>query len=53
MSDFGNTDNIVMLTQMKETIESLKKQLAGKDAQILERDKRVSDSLLRLPAVHI
>lgn len=39
--DLSNTDNMIAITQLKEEVESLKKQLSIKDSQILERDKKV------------
>ena len=40
-SPFSDSDNMVAMTQLKEEVESLKKLVASKDLQILERDKKV------------
>ena len=40
--DFGGTDNMIVITQLKEEVQALKKQLTAKEQQILERDKKVS-----------
>ena len=40
-NDFGNTENMVAITQLREEVESLKRALNTKDQQILERDKKV------------
>ena len=41
MKDINSSDNMILITQLREQIESLKKQLQGKDAQLLEKDKKV------------
>ena len=41
MLDTNSSDNVILITQLREQIESLKKQLQGKDAQLLEKDKKV------------
>ena len=40
--DTNSSDNVILITQLREQIESLKKQLQGKDAQLLEKDKKVA-----------
>lgn len=40
-SPFSDSDNMVAMTHLKEEVESLKKLVASKDQQILERDKKV------------
>ncbi len=39
--DISSTENMVAMTQLKEEVESLKKQLLQKQQEILERDKKV------------
>ena len=43
MSEFGggSSDNLVFITQQREQLETLKRQLNERDRQILERDKKV------------
>ena len=43
MSEFGggNSDSLVVITQQREQLETLKRQLNERDRQILERDKKV------------
>ena len=36
-----NDGNIVMVTKLREEINSLKKQLTRKDAELIEKDKQV------------
>ncbi len=38
----ASTENLVLITQLKDEVESLKKQLALKEQQLLEKDKNVS-----------
>ena len=40
--DLSSTDNMIAITQLREEVESLKKQLSQKDVQIIDRDKKVS-----------
>ena len=40
-TDFVSTDNLVVVTQLKEEVTALKKQLQAKELQILERDRKV------------
>lgn len=42
-NDFGSTENMVMITQLREEVESLKRALSAKDQQILERDRKVTE----------
>ena len=44
LNDFSGTDNLVAITQLREEVESLKKQLQSKDQQILDREKKVRAS---------
>ena len=37
----ASTENLVLITQLKDEVESLKKQLALKEQQLLEKDKNV------------
>ena len=39
--DPGNTDHMVAMTQLREQLASLKKQVAEKEKIILDRDKKV------------
>ena len=39
----ASTENLVLITQLKDEVESLKKQLALKEQQLLEKDKNVSN----------
>ncbi|XP_033635097.1 protein FAM76A-like isoform X1 [Asterias rubens] len=41
--DPGNTDHMVAMTQLRETIASLKKLLTEKEKVILERDKKITE----------
>ncbi|XP_006811499.1 protein FAM76B-like [Saccoglossus kowalevskii] len=41
--DAGNTDHMVAMTQLREQVASLKKQLNEKDKVILEKDKKITD----------
>jgi hypothetical protein len=41
--DMSSTENMVAMTQLKEEVESLKKQLSQKSTEILERDKKVTE----------
>nr|KAG5700246.1 hypothetical protein BaRGS_007619 [Batillaria attramentaria] len=41
--DTNNSDNVILITQLREQIESLKKQLTVKDAQLLEKDKKITE----------
>lgn len=41
--DTNSSDNVILITQLREQIESLKKQLQSKDAQLLEKDKKISE----------
>lgn len=40
--DPNSSDHVIAMTQLKETIASLQKKLAGKDKELLEKDKMVS-----------
>ena len=42
--DLNSSENMVIITQLREELEKLKKQVIIKDQQILERDKKVSYS---------
>ncbi|PVD29150.1 hypothetical protein C0Q70_11747 [Pomacea canaliculata] len=41
--DTGTSDNVILITQLREQIESLKKQISAKDAQLLEKDKKITE----------
>ncbi|KAI0229326.1 Protein FAM76A [Lamellibrachia satsuma] len=41
--DFVSSDNLVVVTQLKEEVTSLKRQLQAKEQQILERDKKMTE----------
>ncbi|XP_070191445.1 protein FAM76B-like isoform X1 [Littorina saxatilis] len=43
VQDTNSSDNVILITQLREQIESLKKQLQGKDAQLLEKDKKYNE----------
>ena len=40
--DYSGSDNVVAVTQLREEVEALKKLLAFKDQQILDREKKVA-----------
>ena len=39
--DSANSENVILITQLREQIESLKKQVASRDQQLLEKEKKV------------
>ena len=39
--DTANSENVILITQLREQIESLKKQVASRDQQLLEKEKKV------------
>lgn len=39
--DPGTADQLVLITQLREQIAHLEKQLSGKDAQLLAKEKQV------------
>ena len=39
--DMGNTDHMVAITQLKEEVESLKKQLLLKEQALFDKDRKV------------
>ena len=41
MMDLNNSDHVVAVTQLREQMASLQKQLSKKDQELLEKDKRV------------
>ena len=41
-ADSGGTDNLVLISQLKEEVMSLKRLLQQRDQTILEKDKKVS-----------
>ncbi|XP_076466473.1 protein FAM76B-like [Babylonia areolata] len=41
--DTSSSENVIMITQLREQIESLKKQILAKDAQLLEKDKKINE----------
>jgi len=41
--DTVSSENVILITQLKEQIESMKKQMASKDQQMMEKDKRISE----------
>ncbi|KAL8586639.1 hypothetical protein ACOMHN_040147 [Nucella lapillus] len=41
--DTSTSENVILITQLREQIESLKKQLQAKDAQLLEKDRKVNE----------
>ncbi|CAG5120592.1 unnamed protein product [Candidula unifasciata] len=47
MSDPGvdttTSENVILITQLREQIESIKKQIASKDQQLLEKDKKITE----------
>ena len=43
--DLNSSENMVIITQLREELEALKKQVIMKDQQILERDKKVRNTL--------
>jgi hypothetical protein len=46
MMDPNSSDQVVAMTQLKETIASLNKKLQMKDRQLLDKDKEVSKIVL-------
>lgn len=40
--DPGTADQLVLITQLREQIAHLEKQLSGKDAQLLAKEKQVT-----------
>lgn len=41
--DTANSENVILITQLREQIESLKKQVASKDQQLLEKEKKITE----------
>lgn len=41
--DTATSENVILITQLREQIESLKKQMSGKDQQLLEKDKKITE----------
>ncbi|ESO11692.1 hypothetical protein HELRODRAFT_71540 [Helobdella robusta] len=41
--DFGSGEHMTTITQLKETIESLKRQLQAKDQVILQKDQKITE----------
>ncbi|XP_059166361.1 protein FAM76A-like [Physella acuta] len=41
--DTAASENVILITQLREQIESLKKLMAGKDQQLLEKDKKITE----------
>uniref|UniRef100_A0A0B7A8X1 Protein FAM76A n=2 Tax=Arion vulgaris TaxID=1028688 RepID=A0A0B7A8X1_9EUPU len=37
------SENVIIITQLREHIESLKKQISGKDQQLLEKEKKITE----------
>ncbi|KAK0045552.1 protein FAM76A [Biomphalaria pfeifferi] len=41
--DTATSENVILITQLREQIESLKKQMSNKDQQLLEKDKKITE----------
>ncbi|KAH9508940.1 hypothetical protein Btru_048356 [Bulinus truncatus] len=41
--DTATSENVILITQLREQIESLKKQMSTKDQQLLEKDKKITE----------
>ncbi|KAK3770413.1 hypothetical protein RRG08_012156 [Elysia crispata] len=41
--DSANSENVILITQLREQIESLKKQVASRDQQLLEKEKKITE----------
>lgn len=50
--DPGTADQLVLITQLREQIAHLEKQLSGKDAQLLAKEKQVSILIDLTPSHH-
>ncbi|GFS01814.1 protein FAM76A [Elysia marginata] len=46
--DTANSENVILITQLREQIESLKKQMALKDQQLLEKEKNITELKARM-----
>ncbi|XP_005097143.1 protein FAM76B [Aplysia californica] len=42
-ADTATSENVILITQLREQIESLKKLMNGKDQQLLEKDKKITE----------
>lgn len=51
--DPNSSDHMVAMTQLKEQIASLKKQISQKDATLLSKDKMVSNINLTLGKIGV
>ena len=51
--DMSNTDHMVAMTQLKEQIESLRRQLLAKEQALLEKDKKVCSLAHNKPIVMV
>ena len=47
--DVNSSDHVVAVTQLKEQLSLMQKQLARKDQEMLEKDKKVSITLFSIP----
>jgi len=43
LEDFSGSDQVIVVTQLRETIEAMKKQMQAKDQLILQKDQKITE----------